>query len=178
MEFTLVYQGILNSNGNPEHKQEIRRVFHPQLQDLWRHPPLDTMQRILTRFGSFQYATLINNNSRNVAELEITYLRPNPPGSLIIQGGDIDNRLKTLFDALSMPQHPNQIPEGDLPQNNEEPFFCLLENDCLITKVSVETDRLLQSAVPPNHVEPNYAHLIIRVKSKGLAATWFNIQTP
>lgn len=33
--------------------------------------------------------------------MEITLLRPEPPGS-IVSSGDIDNRLKTLFDALEL----------------------------------------------------------------------------
>jgi hypothetical protein len=184
MEFTLVYQGILKTNGNAKQKQKIRRTFHSQLKRLWQYPPLDTMQdmlqenppkknsSILKSIGQFQYAPLINNKLGNVAELEIIFLRPSPPGSVIIQGGDIDNRLKTLFDALRMPQVPAEIPAGDLPDENEKPFFCLLEDDVLITRVSVETDRLLESEEPPSHV-----HLVIRVKTKGLVATWFNIFT-
>jgi len=182
MEFTLVYQGILNTNGNAKQKQEIRRAFHPQLKALWQYPPLDTMQdmlqenpskkssSVIKKIGSFQYATLINNTLKNVAELEITFLRPSPPGSLIIQGGDIDNQLKTLFDALRMPQVPTEIPTGDVPSETEKPFHCLLEDDALITKVAVQTDRLLETTQSPNHV-----HLVIHVRTKGIVATWNNI---
>ena len=182
MEFTLVYQGILKSNGNAKQKQEIRRALHPQLKALWQYPPLDTMQdmlqenpprkvvSVIKEIGPFQYATLINNSLKNVAEIEIIFLRPSPPGSLIVQGGDIDNRLKTLFDALRMPQVTEEIPNGDLPRENEKPFYCLLEDDALITKISVQTDRLLEATESPNHV-----HLVIHVKTKGLTATWSNI---
>jgi hypothetical protein len=37
------------------------------------------------------------------AELDVLLLAANLPGALIRRGGDIDNRLKTLFDALSVP---------------------------------------------------------------------------
>jgi hypothetical protein len=47
--------------------------------------------------------------------LKITLLRPEEPGAIILQSGDIDNRLKTLFDALSVPAQPNQLPKNDAP---------------------------------------------------------------
>jgi hypothetical protein len=184
MEFTMLYQGPLKANGSVNQKQEIRRVFHPQMKALWQYPPLNTMHdmlqenppkkdtSILKLVGPFQYAPLVNKKMANVAELEIVFLRPNPPGAIIVQGGDIDNRLKTLFDALRMPQVDAEIPAGETPKEDEKPFFCLLEDDALITKVSVETDRLLVSAPSPNHV-----HLLIRVKTKGTVANWFKIFT-
>jgi hypothetical protein len=59
---------------------------------------------------------------RLVARLSIVMLRPEPPGSIITAGGDIDNRLKTLFDALRMPKVISEIPNGDAPQIGETPF--------------------------------------------------------
>jgi hypothetical protein len=46
--------------------------------------------------------------------------------------GDIDNRLKTLFDCLTLPD-PNQGYEAETPAQDELPYFyCLLEDDRLI----------------------------------------------
>jgi hypothetical protein len=88
-----------------------------------------------------------------VAHLDILFLRPGSPGSVITQGGDIDNRLKTLFDGLQIPDE-NQIVAAPPPSPDQTkapwggaPFFCLLENDVLITRVNVETDRLLKPDV-------------------------------
>lgn len=184
MEFTITYQGQLNTNGSAKQKQLIRRVFHPQLKELWQHPPLNSFTEmlqenppkkktsILQKVGQFWYAPLINSRLNNVAELNITFLRPSPPGFLISQGGDIDNRLKTLFDSLRMPQVETEIPNGDLPCENERPFYCLLEDDALITKISVETDRLLGS-----DQQSNYVYLLIHVRTKGVSSTWFNVMT-
>jgi hypothetical protein len=36
--------------------------------------------------------------------LKILFLRKEPPGK-VYQGGDLDGRMKTLIDALTMPQH-------------------------------------------------------------------------
>lgn len=72
--------------------------------------------------------------------LDILFLRKEEPGKLISQGGDIDNRLKTLFDALRMPT-PDDFngSEGELPND----LYCLLESDSLINDFSVRTARLL-----------------------------------
>jgi len=90
--------------------------------------------------------------------LEILFLRRDNPGYLIASGGDIDNRIKVLFDGLRM---PNTVAElGGIPlEPDEDPFFCLLEDDNLITSVSVTTDRLL---IPQDSDEkPHDVHLII-----------------
>lgn len=54
-----------------------------------------------------------------IAELSITLLRPEPPGGLITQGWDLDDRLNTLFDALTMPRHSNALPSNAVPQSDE-----------------------------------------------------------
>ena len=69
-----------------------------------------------------------------------------------------------------MPKVEAELPDGDLPNREENPFFCLLENDALITKICVKTDRLLESPTSDSHV-----HLLIAVKTKGTVGTWFNI---
>ena len=61
---------------------------------------------------------------------EIFMLRPEVPGAIITQGGDIDNRLKTLFDALRMPQNENELPKDEIPGTDEVPFFWLFPDSC------------------------------------------------
>jgi hypothetical protein len=105
-----------------------------------------------------------------IAELAITFLRPEPPGRIVTQCGDIDNRLKTLFDALRMPEEEKEIPKGDIPGGNENPFFCLLEDDNLITKVAVTTDRLLQLCD-----DSSFVNLLITVRTKATQLYFDNI---
>jgi hypothetical protein len=93
--------------------------------------------------GGFDFVPLVSVETDSIAELSLTLLRPEAPGKLLTQGGDIDNRLKTLFDALSMPQQANALPDGASPSDGETPFFCLLENDNLVTAVQVRTEQLL-----------------------------------
>ena len=59
-------------------------------------------------------------------------------------GGDIDNRIKTLIDALRIPSG-GEIPDEWVPDEGDTPLFCLLEDDKLVSAFSVTTDRLLEA---------------------------------
>ncbi len=168
MEFTLTYRGPLSSNGDAKEKQILRRYFHKQLKELWVQPPLKgkinsdsrpLFESLNEQVGSFRFAPLVSSRFSFTAHLNVTFLRPGYPGKLFGTGGDIDNRMKTLFDALTKPP-PNQIPGGDAPQPDEEPFFCLLQDDALITGMSVTTDRLLDCQ------NDREVLLLIRVETK------------
>lgn len=163
MEFTLVYRGLLKANGRAADKHTIRREFHPQLSCLFNQEPLVSIREriidpssleqginIVQDIGPFRFAPLISERLYLIGELSITLFRPEPPGSILIQGGDIDNRLKTLLDALKMPKPISALPSQVAPQEDENPFFCLLEDDALITSVSVSTERLLEVDVDPS----------------------------
>lgn len=94
--------------------------------------------------------------------LDILFLRRDMPGSVVSGGGDIDNRIKVLFDALRMPDQCEQV-DGFPPADNKNPFFCLLEDDSLITEVKISTDRLLTPPADNEHM--NDVHLIINVRA-------------
>ena len=70
--------------------------------------------------------------------------------------GDIDNRLKTHLDSLRVPGVPQEIASSTRPSSSKEPNSTLLD-DALITRINIETDRLL--AAP----DPSQVRLIIRV---------------
>lgn len=170
MRFTLTYTGDLRANAKPQQKHLIREAFHLQLRTLWNQDPLtdhrswhdgsNPKSKVnLNRYlGPFRFVPLVSKDLFLICELSIFMLRPEPPGSLITQGGDIDNRLKTLFDALRMPLNSNELPKDASPSKDQDPFFCLLEDDNLITAVSVKTDRLLVPTLNKNEV-----HLDIQV---------------
>ncbi|MDD1413938.1 hypothetical protein MEN41_04490 [Dolichospermum sp. ST_con] len=67
------------------------------------------------------------------------------------QLNQLEFRLKTLFDGLRCPSNKDEIKEIE-PKPNEKPFYCLLEDDKLITKVSVTTKRLLGSDIEKDKV--------------------------
>lgn len=104
-----------------------------------------------------------------IANIDIIFLRSEPPGSIVTKG-DIDNRIKTLIDSLRKPA-PSEVPEDDAPKDDEIPYFyCLLEDDSLITSLAVTTDRLLEPVSDPSEVI-----LLIHVHVKVSQATIDNI---
>ena len=140
MEFRLYYRGGLRANGPAEVKQNLRRHFHKQLKSLWHQPSSAggykvqlirdeaalVIERAQRTVGRFRCMPIVSSVVSLTAELEILFLRPQPPGSIIGSGGDIDNRLKTLLDGLRLPRD-GEIEPGDRPTEDEDPLYCLLE---------------------------------------------------
>lgn len=167
MKFTLTYSGELKANGRPNHKHKIRQQFHLQLKNLWGQIPLSdhhhwfnpskkkTQINLNRKVGDFRFVPLVSTDIYLFCELDIFLLRPGPPGSIITSGGDVDNRLKTLFDALRIPHNEGELPKVKHPSEDEDPFFCLLEDDALISSISVITDQLLFDSENPSDVRLN-----------------------
>ncbi len=170
MRFRLTYEGQLfgasRSSTRAKHKHEIRKVFHPQLKRLWETDknlthwtftdpapsasglkvgPVPIWKQFAKNYrrDSYAFVPLVTEEFSLVAGVDILFLRPESPGG-VIQSGDIDNRLKTLFDALRMPSGKSEFGGYDEPDEGESPFFVLLEDDKLISHVSIETDSLLE----------------------------------
>lgn len=181
-----------------EHKHSIRKVFHSQLKRFWQEntvlrrggdtggptvlvteeyiePPL-TVEAISEKYShlGFKFVPLVRSDLDLMCGLDILYLRRAKPGDVVKYTGDIDNRLKTLFDALQIPD-ANQDYHLLTPKPDEVPFFCLLENDNLITKVSVDTDMLLQDVKNPEGDHENDAKLVISVKIRPYKLNFSNI---
>ncbi|HXZ11706.1 MAG TPA: hypothetical protein VEG64_04870 [Candidatus Sulfotelmatobacter sp.] len=173
MEFRLTYQGPLLAERDSgaqkqerlKHKHRIRKSFCPQLEELWKtHPALINLYRDsitlenpitkqqypstralllaehYTRDG-IKWLPLINTEYGLLCSVNILFLRREHKGG-IIQTGDLDNRIKLLFDALAIPKE-NEIPSDETAASQPNPFFCLLEDDRLITEFRVTADRLL-----------------------------------
>ncbi|MDQ3750996.1 MAG: hypothetical protein M3367_18550 [Acidobacteriota bacterium] len=131
---------------------------------------VETMARQFDRCG-FHFVPLVSKGLDFVCSLNILFLRRENPGDLLAQGGDIDNRIKTLFDALRIPSNCNEV--VGTPEPDENPFYCLLEDDCLVTELSVTTDRLLTPLKEGQH--KNEVVLIIQVKAKAVKVTFENL---
>jgi len=201
MRFTLFYRGPLHAASRKEtraeEKQVLRRAFHKQLADLWfTHPAfgsgvgnimdqwlqISDENQIANRpgnmiraydYGAFRFVPLVTNGLKLRCELDILFLRKEPPGYIFDgETGDVDNRLKVLFDALRMPKASDkELPAIDRPREGERPFFCLLEDDKLITCFNVETERLLSKQMETD----SEVELLIRVAVKTVVLTQFNI---
>jgi hypothetical protein len=101
------------------------------------------------KIGGRQFVPLVRDVVALKCSLKIIFLRQEAPGGMIYQGGDLDNRLKTLFDALQIPDANQIIPDTSI----SDPIYCLVENDRLITGCSVETHRLLGRGASKHHVQ-------------------------
>jgi hypothetical protein len=112
-----------------------------------------------------KFVSLVRKSLSSVCLLNISFLRQEDPGALILQGGDIDNRIKTLFDAL---RNPEAGVERNYPQS-QDLTYCLLESDTLISGFEISTGRLLF----PQSGHPNEVHLLIEVEVRVLeVGTW------
>ena len=107
--------------------------------------------------GGRAFFPLVRDTYALQCGLKINFLRKEDPGR-IYQGGDLDNRLKTLFDALSIPD-AQQIDKSD---KSEGRIYCLIENDRLISSLSVDTHRLLAAPGMSKH----HVQLLIEVDVK------------
>ena len=187
MKFKLLYHGQLRasttSDTRVKEKHLIRKEFHKQLKELWRvqapfsswlgaakvpaqNSPsgkettvIDIMADKHARCG-YRFLPTISIGRSLSCGLDVTFLRRDHPGNLVRSGGDIDNRIKTLFDALRMPNNSGELANMP-PGPDENPFYVLLEDDSQITKVSIATDRLLTAPADGEHI--NDVHLVIGV---------------
>jgi hypothetical protein len=175
-----------------EYKRGLRRHFHSQIKLVFETTPILSKGRpdgqgfsswsidggpgsvSLPRYDKektadrfrlygFRFLPLVTVELKLSCWLDILVLRRQPPGE-VWTGGDIDNRIKTLFDVLTVPD-ANQGYEGISPEPDEDPFYCLLENDKLISKVTVETDRMLETIACRQPTE-NDARVVITVRVK------------
>jgi hypothetical protein len=117
--------------------------------------------------GGWHFVPVVRKSLQLVCELDILFLRNDAPGSIVRSGGDLDNRIKTLFDGLRMPTEDEM--KGASP--GFDPFYCLLENDDLISSFAVRTDRLLTD---PNR-SADRVLLVIEVKLTAIRLTAQNV---
>lgn len=184
MEFRLTYEGLLKNKGGADHVHEIRKHFHRQLKRLWQiHPVLSYLNRdqeVITlgayfswdhvlagkhaKFG-YRFVPLAVADDHAVVSLDVLFLRSGKPGSILLSA-DLDARLKRLIDALRMPAVQHELGNYTAPDVEEDPFFCLMEDDKLVGSVAVTTDTLLDptpSATNGYH-ETHDARVIVHVK--------------
>jgi hypothetical protein len=163
LEFRLVYQGLLHGEDDSKHKHAIRQYFHKQLVKLWqvKHPlkprgesafQTDTDGSIVNKTGiemvaadyQNKFVPIVTSKLALTCSLDMLILRPDH--FPIIKSGDLDNRVKTMLDALRIPK-VNEYQDGD-----ENPLYCLLEDDKLVAELRVTADLLM---APPEQIVEN-----------------------
>jgi hypothetical protein len=175
MRFVLTYSGQLPPNGGPAAKHRVRQALLPQLkqqldseralQNLAQLPSLDNpseqtrLDDVATTFkkSGFRFIPFVSREFNLVCNLEIKMARRGEDG---VTHSDTDNRLKTLFDSLSVPADGDQL-RGLTPGTEESPFYCLLEHRSLVTGFEIGTERLLE---PPTDAEDVRVSLVVTVR--------------
>lgn len=202
MKFRLTYAGPLLSSGNDsnnqkaDHKHDLRLAFHPQLKRLWEitpflsrggptwptiswappepEPKYDKSSRAKRfQIRPWNFVPLITQDMQFYCAIDILFMRTGGNRAIFNQG-DLDGRLKTLLDALSNPD-ANQGYSDRTFDKQSNPLFTLLENDKQITRLSVETDQMLEPLTnnEPENYGVNDARLVISVSVAPVEpATW------
>ncbi|MCL2737272.1 MAG: hypothetical protein FWE17_00195 [Alphaproteobacteria bacterium] len=151
MKFKLLYLGELRTNPKKraQHITDIRMKFHPQLKKLVEHSPWTNLRKymmpnpakspvVTKHIGGVDFNPIITPNLKLIAEIDIQLLHPEIVG---VARADVDNRVKTLLDALRCPQNEHEI--GENQPKNIGPIYTLLDDDHLVTKLSVNTSHFL-----------------------------------
>lgn len=133
--------------------------------------PIRELIPTLYQEHGYRFLPLVRDGWELLCDLDILFLRNDPPGS-VIQAGDIDNRIKTLIDCLRRPRNANELAGDDGPKEGEDPFYVLLEDDKNVTSLSVETDTLLDPSLGEDR---RNVKLVITVDIRPYHSTMFNL---
>jgi hypothetical protein len=90
------------------------------------------------RENGYRFVPLVRGEFALSCKLDVLFLRIGD-GHSVFTAGDVDNRIKTLIDALCKPLSGSSLRGNETPGEGEDPFYCLLEDDKLITGFGVET---------------------------------------
>jgi len=149
------------------------KVSGPTLPDYKGPPPplkaheIDLCAPIVVpNVGSF--LPIVRHSLYVACAVDILFLRHEEPYQLFSQSGDLDNRLKCFFDALTVP-NSEQAQAGVAPE--ADPLCCLLEDDKLISDFSIRTGRLLGKDQKQPHdvrIQADITIKVIRVMDQNL----------
>jgi hypothetical protein len=180
VRFVLLYDGPLPANGSPSAKNHVRLELTPQLQQLWQYEhSLSNLRQVHPQIrgahGEHNFVPIVTAEHSLVCQLEITLLQPGEPGTVLHHGGgDLDNRLKTLFDSLGV---PNQDQLAGLPPVTQAfldhavpmpNIYVLLEDDSRITRLDVRIERFLKAG------NPHDVHVFVAVTIRPTQVTEVN----
>jgi hypothetical protein len=197
MQLRLTYEGPVYSYSRQgedievkrsKHKQEIRKKFHPQLKRWWETNKFlkESLPLVAEKKGAtwrdhlaaeylragYRFVPLVVEEIHLLCAIHVLFLRNGQPGDLI-SSGDIDNRVKTIVDALTMPERASQLGPYKTPDDGEDPFYVLLANDKLVSHLSVETDAMLEPV--EGSYDLNNARVVVTATIKPYHVTLENL---
>jgi Holliday junction resolvase RusA-like endonuclease len=192
LKFTLTYRGSLRasqnlhpgSDGPVRHwplKHRMRLQFHEQLRTVWKTRQFLVDNQVGPQSKSYHierlaiantippwnFVPLITEDLSLRTKIEVTVLRVDHPHLNLWSesAGDVDNRVKTIIDALRMPRGYDGYDQLE-PGPDENPMFVLVQDDQLFDAVYAETDHLLRV---PKGEDASYAEVTITVTSWPMA---------
>lgn len=182
MEFCLHYDGKLKSNDNASGKHAIRIALHSQIKALCSDSMFkglfesnaekvkqNTGKPLYIEHAHKKFYFLVSEHLRTVVDLDICLLLPHDVGAIVNNGGDLDNRIKTLFDALRIPITTAEIPPSDSFDYSSDGMYCLLQDDKLINKITI------QGFKDYDPIAADSVRCTIRVTTKITAALYGNL---
>lgn len=160
-----------------DRKHDRRRIFHAQMKRLWTvnsllanwrlksgafdsKPALEILKEKYTKFGSYNFVPLITKDISVETALHFHILRST---TFKGQNADPDNIVKILVDSLKMPQDAGELPNNAIPTEDEKPFFVLMQDDGLISKIVSTSDELLQPIDEKKEIERSDTRVMINV---------------
>ncbi|MCQ2574732.1 MAG: hypothetical protein MJ156_01330 [Alphaproteobacteria bacterium] len=185
MKFKLIYAGDIftNPKKRAQHISDIRMQFHPQLKKLVQLQPWNNLTKymmpnatkspITTRhIGGIDWNPIITPNLKMIAELDVLLMHPEIVG---VPRSDIDNRIKTIMDGLRCPQNEHEI--GENTPHDIGPIYTLLDDDHLVTKITVNTSHLLSENIFPENIphSPDSVFILIDVNVRVTEGTLENL---
>lgn len=120
--------------------------------------------------NGFNFVPLVTSDIALRCSLDILFLRAEEK-NYVLQAGDLDGRIKTLFDALRMIREGNEIPANVIIESDERPLCVLLENDDLISQVKITADGLLRLPDKPFSKHDVYLQITVTLNST-TGSTW------
>lgn len=139
MRLTLTYRGRLpaKQRGISPIKSALRQAFHPQIKEqVSRRLSQDRHEAALvSNIEGHEFLAPVHDAFRTAVELDVLMLT-----GTALRPGDSDNRLKTLIDGLTRPASVQQL-EGHVDPPEGGPTFCLLDDDKLVQRVTLDSRR-------------------------------------
>jgi len=141
-----------------------------------RRPMAEVLGRIYGHSG-YKFVPLVRQEIDLACTLRVLCLRRDGISAVSV-ARDIDNRIKTLIDALTMPSANQGSPmKGGVaipPGPDEDPFYVLLDDDRQVTHLEVETDTALELDDAPG-TDESFVRLFITVEIRPVYVTMFNL---
>lgn len=147
-----------------------------QRENIGRFDSLPLMEAVANQYreNDYRFVPLVREDISVLCSLKILFLRRDIPGR-VISAGDLDNRIKTLIDALRRPKSGSELKGNETPGEGEDPFFVLLEDDDLVSELVVETDELLDPPTGDKEADMRHVRLVVTVEIRPYNVTMFNL---